>query len=941
MNFRKIDNKYRPIPFWSWNEKLDCNETVRQVGVMKNAGIGGYFMHARGGLLTEYMGDEWFDNILSACAEGERLGMRNFAYDENGWPSGFADGKVLALGEDYHIKALVYKRNEDYTEDERFVIFRDDEYTYYYEANPLYVDLLNPAVTDAFIENVHEQYRKRCGDKIEGFFTDEPQLLRCPGFPYSIITIDEFKSRYGYDLVPNIPSLFFERENSAKVRFDFWKMTTDLFSKNFFKRIYDWCNQYGYKLTGHLVCDDAMEGILMSNGAAMPHYEYMHIPGMDWLGRTIYDCLLPLSVGSVAAQLGREQAISETFALTGHNVSFAELKRIYEWQMVRGINLLCPHLEGYSNRGIRKRDYPAAMYYQQPWWDNAAQFYDAMSRVGMILGEGKETPDTLLINTISSTWCFYNGNVENNATFLKAKKFNDDFLRVMRTLEDKHILYHLGDETIMERHGRVEGCELVIGKMRYKRVVLPQHTVLFDNTKRLLSEFVKGGGKIVTEDEIEPNPIVKPCRLTYTKRTYDDFTVHYFVNSDNTEITVDISEGNLVLDIETGETSPFSGTHTFAPYESLMLIDNGEERVRVEKPIETHLSLLGEWEVASASYNSITLDRCDYYFDGELIARRGYVLDILPRLNQLRRPVALKEVYRFMVEEMPEGEIFLATETPEIFDITVNGVPLDKRDVGDFRDISFRRLPITPLVTLGENIIELNATITQSEKTFAHLDNSWVCETMSNSLSYDIEIEPIYIVGDFGVKITAPIEELDKDAYRVRELAIEGGHSFAITRAPRTVDAAALDVCGYPQFAGSITLRRKINITDKNVFIKPIARGANVITVRVNGTAVATKIFAPYEVSLAPYLSIGENELEITIVNNLRNMQGPTHLKIGETYFAARDKFYRESNVFNHKSGATEDCHDVLDIWCDDICLVHLGIVEGRYIITDKEGSHW
>ena len=24
MNFKNIDKKYRPVPFWSWNEKLNC-----------------------------------------------------------------------------------------------------------------------------------------------------------------------------------------------------------------------------------------------------------------------------------------------------------------------------------------------------------------------------------------------------------------------------------------------------------------------------------------------------------------------------------------------------------------------------------------------------------------------------------------------------------------------------------------------------------------------------------------------------------------------------------------------------------------------------------------------------------------------------------------------------------------------------------------------------
>ena len=100
----------------------------------------------------------------------------------------------------------------------------------------------------------------------------------------------------------------------------------------------------------------------------MPHYEYFTMPGMDWLGRDIRDCFTPLQVSSVAHQMGKKEVLSETFALAGHNVGFDDLKEIYQWQMVHGITKLCQHLEGYSLEGLRKRDYPPAMYYQQPWW---------------------------------------------------------------------------------------------------------------------------------------------------------------------------------------------------------------------------------------------------------------------------------------------------------------------------------------------------------------------------------------------------------------------------------------------------------------------------------------------------------------------------------------------------------------------------------------------
>ena len=83
---------YRGKPFWSWNGKLEKDELLRQVGVLKEMGFGGFFMHSRTGLVTEYLGDEWFD-LINACAdEAERLGMEAWLYDDDRWPSGSAGG---------------------------------------------------------------------------------------------------------------------------------------------------------------------------------------------------------------------------------------------------------------------------------------------------------------------------------------------------------------------------------------------------------------------------------------------------------------------------------------------------------------------------------------------------------------------------------------------------------------------------------------------------------------------------------------------------------------------------------------------------------------------------------------------------------------------------------------------------------------------------------
>ena len=50
---RKTERKYQCIPFWSWNDELDEERLLKQIEWMHENGVGGFFMHARGGLKTE------------------------------------------------------------------------------------------------------------------------------------------------------------------------------------------------------------------------------------------------------------------------------------------------------------------------------------------------------------------------------------------------------------------------------------------------------------------------------------------------------------------------------------------------------------------------------------------------------------------------------------------------------------------------------------------------------------------------------------------------------------------------------------------------------------------------------------------------------------------------------------------------------------------------
>src|SRR5213078_3552193 len=84
-DFKNPSAIYRPVPFWSWNEKIEPLELRRQIALMAEAGWGGGFMHSRVGLLTPYLGEEWFEAADAAIAACRQHGFKVWLYDEDKW----------------------------------------------------------------------------------------------------------------------------------------------------------------------------------------------------------------------------------------------------------------------------------------------------------------------------------------------------------------------------------------------------------------------------------------------------------------------------------------------------------------------------------------------------------------------------------------------------------------------------------------------------------------------------------------------------------------------------------------------------------------------------------------------------------------------------------------------------------------------------------------
>ena len=908
---------YQSIPFWSWNDKLEPEELRRQIRNMKKAGIGGFFMHARGGLLTEYMGEDWMKAVETCIDEAEKQDMNAWCYDENGWPSGFAGMKLL---EDPANFAHYLTCEEKPAFDPEALacyrlaaghivrIFKDDGkacYCLYDRTNSSVVDILNPDIVHKFIRETHEKYYERFGKDfgkyMAGFFTDEPQYFRWDT-AYSSMMLSAYRGRYGEDLLEDLGALFIECEESHRLRYRYWRMMCELFTENFAGQIYEWCDEHDCKLTGHAIEESSLFGQMIACAGIMPFYEYEHIPGMDWLGRDISTEMAPRQVYSAATQLGKKHVLTETFACAGWDVTPKELKRIAEWQYVNGVNLMCQHLYPYSIRGQRKRDYPAFYSEHNPWTTEFKHFNDYFTCLGYMLAESDEEAEVAVIHPIHSAYFDYKRNDHKTLDTLEKS-----FRSLIETLGAMGVGHQFVDEYLLEKYGYVEGDALVMGEKKYHCVVLPDMAGLDGYTAELLDEYVMNGGKIwlqgkcpdyvdgekvelgyqsniSVDDLLNPACLIsdRTTEIRSTLRRWKEGDFLYAVNlSKDKTYSVNYrikAQGVSRFDLETGEKRPLffqkEGEYvnlplTFAPGASFVVMLDGA--AAADAPVkEKKLRSLGtQTKIVNGDDNILTVDMAALSYDGVEYTAQMPIMAISDRLLRERtnRKVYLK--YVFTVTKTP-ASLRLEAEKMGAVSVKVNGQPVEMIPGGSV-DISDGVCDVLPLVKVGENEVVFEIEYYQSEHNYqvfngVYYDHDGTTESMINCLSYLTDVEAIYLLGDFGVECT-----LEKGEKNTR-ICQDG--KFAIVKSNKDVDAAHLAETGYPFFSGSVTFEKEIEADGTETVLELPGRYA-VAKVEIGGETRLTMF--DDKVDVTGLLKPGKNAVKITLICARRNSLGPHH----------------------------------------------------------------
>ena len=258
-----------------------------------------------------------------------------------------------------------------------------------------------------------------------------------------------------------------QSEKGYPFRVRYYTLLNRLYTENYYKRLYNWCEAHNCKLTGHSVEEGSLHGQMWGGAGVMPTYEYEHIPAIDWLGRTCGNLLAPLQVASASAQLGKKRVLTETFGCAGYDVNYRELKHLAEYQYFCGVNMMCQHLVPYSVAGQGKIDHPPVFSAHTGSQRAFAVFNDYFTKLGFIVANTSANVDVAVLLPMQSAYLDYVREDDGESV----RSLEEDLENLLAFLNKNGVTYELLDETLLAKYGKAEKNVLTVGNSSYKTVI--------------------------------------------------------------------------------------------------------------------------------------------------------------------------------------------------------------------------------------------------------------------------------------------------------------------------------------------------------------------------------------------------------------------------------------------------------------------------------------
>lgn len=516
-----------------------------------SCGIGGVVINFSGPGYLE--NEEGWDYLRRSVARAAEEGLRVWIYDEAGYPSLGAGGRVLEADPTVEAKEIVY--DASLPEGARCYVRESYEYTHAtnnYSAARRYPDPGDPRALDLFVNMTYGGTRDNLDtlySSVEAFFTDEPAYLglnvgQIPEIARSRVRVEDEPDYTKKNLpmaawTPGIDSLYLERygeplmaeclfsgedETSKTVRQRYWALMGERFSGVYCGTIRNWCHENGRPSSGHFLREEVVAAQTPLYGNMLQVERGLDIPGMDmldtdpdtWNTASTLSWLVASWPASAAILNGTRLEMTEVsehnqYSLLGVPTTYDQMKATAACQLASGVT----EFMLYYNHTIPSVDYRTLSGFKG--------YNDFVGRVNSIVRKAKVSRDVLLYypsfdfqREYVPSWDALNDTYRQSDALIAIRA---SFVAAGAAMAMNQIPFVLADYLALSEAVLADGA-INIGSGSFSTLVLPAFITLPEETASLIARFEEAGGVVVRVPEVSEGfeSIVYPAAASLTGR---------------------------------------------------------------------------------------------------------------------------------------------------------------------------------------------------------------------------------------------------------------------------------------------------------------------------------------------------------------------------------------------------------------------------------------
>jgi hypothetical protein len=269
------------------------------------------------------------------------------------------------------------------------------------------IDHFNPEATEVHLRYFIDKLTAELGPlektALRYLYTDSYEVR---GELWTPRLLEEFERRVGYDMRPFLPLLdghtMVDSETTARFRFDYDKLLSDLIIEGHYAKGKEVANRYGLGFVaeaagpGQPIHNCPFESLKSSGALDVPRGEFWH----NHSGKDAE--LLQVVKGVAAASHIYEKTFVEAESFTNvwlWQERLADLRPTADRAFCEGLNRIYFHTFPHTPRAAGKPGWVYSFGTQisetQPWWPHAGAFMDYLARTSFLLQQGTFVADVL------------------------------------------------------------------------------------------------------------------------------------------------------------------------------------------------------------------------------------------------------------------------------------------------------------------------------------------------------------------------------------------------------------------------------------------------------------------------------------------------------------------------------------------------------------------